>query len=89
MFDVPVVEKILNIKITSPIWDTLPLSWTLFSERTSHNLNDWGITLGVEKPKIIDYANQKIEEILHRCHEDVENKLKIVEQSCLVFKSII
>jgi len=43
-YDVPVMNKILEIKVKATLVDTLPLSWTLYSQYlpTEHSLEDWG-----------------------------------------------
>lgn len=76
-FDTPMCEKLLNIKITAPFIDTLSLSWILYNSRDSHNLNDWGVEFEIAKPKITDYANQDIKDIIHRCEEDVKINLAL------------
>lgn len=82
-YDIPVCEKILGIKITCPFIDTLSLSWILYNSRESHNLNDWGIDFGIAKPKIVDYANQDIKEIIHRCEEDIKINLALWKKQAL------
>ena len=78
-FDIPVIERLLNIKINAPLIDTLALSWTLSSSRNSHGLQSYSDEYGIEKPKIDDYANQDIEEIKKRCSQDVLINLKVWE----------
>ena len=71
-YDVPVLEKLLNIKIKSRLIDTLGISWYLYPLREKHGLELWGDDLGVEKPKIADWSNLSIEEYINRCEKDVE-----------------
>ena len=71
-YDIPLVEKLLGIKVEGTIIDTLPLSWYLEPQRIRHGLDDWGKTLGVEKPKIDDWDSLTYEEYRHRCEEDVK-----------------
>lgn len=71
-FDVPIFERILDIKIDCKIIDTLALSWVLFPTRSRHGLGEWGEEFGVPKPKIDDWDNLTYEEYKHRCEEDVE-----------------
>lgn len=71
-YDIPVLEKILNINIGSRLIDTLALSWYLYPMRPKHGLEQWGDSLGVKKPIILDWTNLKIEDYLHRCERDVE-----------------
>jgi hypothetical protein len=71
-YDIPVLEKILNIKVKSRLIDTLGISWYLYPMREKHGLELWGEDLGVEKPKIADWSNLTVEEYIHRCEEDVK-----------------
>lgn len=70
-YDVPVLEKILGIKIDCTQWDTLGLSWYLYPTRLKHGLEEWGEEFGIPKPVIKDWKNQPIENYIHRCNEDV------------------
>jgi len=70
-YDLPVLERILGIKIKAKIVDTLALSWYLYPEVSRHGLADWGEYFGVPKPKIDDWENLSQGEYLHRCKEDV------------------
>lgn len=74
LFDIPVIEKLLDIKIheDSLLVDTLALSWYLYPERNKHGLEAWGEDLGVSKPEIDDWENLTIEKYIHRCEEDVK-----------------
>lgn len=77
-FDVPVLERILGVKIEAKIVDTLALSWYLYPERYEHGLEEWGVDLGIEKPPIIDWMDENLlPEYLHRCKEDVKINLKL------------
>jgi hypothetical protein len=71
-YDIPVVEKLLNIKVNALLVDTLALSWYLYPERRLHGLEEWGEYFGVPKPEVDDWENLSIEEYLHRCKEDVK-----------------
>jgi hypothetical protein len=71
-WDIPHIERILGIKITAKLVDTLSLSWYLYPERFNHGLDGWGEDLGVKKPVITDWLNQTQEEYEHRCSEDVK-----------------
>jgi DNA polymerase I-like protein with 3'-5' exonuclease and polymerase domains len=86
-YDIPVLEKILNIKITCPLFDTLPLSWTLYPKREKHGLETYGEDLGVPKPKIKDWKNLSIQEYVHRCETDVViNRLLFINQLNYLFQ---
>lgn len=71
-FDIPVVEKLLGVKIKAKIRDTLAISWALYPTRDKHGLAWWGEEFGVPKPKIDDWESLTYEEYRHRCEEDVE-----------------
>lgn len=77
VFDVPVLERILKIKIDGRLIDTLPLSWYLYPQIQKHGLDQWGERLGVKKPEITDWENLPKEEYAHRCAEDVKITLKL------------
>lgn len=71
-YDIPVLKKLLNIKIKAKLIDTLALSWYLEPYRLRHGLEEYGEELGVKKPSIVDWDNLPIEEYMHRCNQDVE-----------------
>lgn len=71
-FDIPAVEKVLNIKVKARIIDTLWLSYYLYPRRNTHNLEDYGKDFGIQKPPIDDWENLSLEEYAHRCTEDVK-----------------
>lgn len=71
-YDIPVLEKILNIKINAKLIDTLGLSWYLYPTRDKHGLELWGEDLGIPKPPIQDWRNLSVEEYIHRCESDVK-----------------
>jgi len=71
-FDIPVLEKILGIKIKAKLYDTLPMSWVMNTERQLHGLESFGEDFGVPKPKVTDWVGLTYEEYKHRCEEDVK-----------------
>ena len=73
-YDVPLIEKLLDIKIKSRLFDTLPMSWVLNYTRAGnkHNLEAFGEDFNIPKPKINDWNNLTQEEYAHRCTEDVK-----------------
>lgn len=71
-YDLPVLEKLLDVDINSKIIDTLAISYYLYPYRKKHGLESWGEDLGFEKPKIEDWENQSIQDYIHRCESDVE-----------------
>jgi hypothetical protein len=76
-YDIPVLERLLGIKIKAQLIDTLALSWYLFPDVNRHGLAQWGERLKIEKPIITDWENLSPEEYLHRCKEDVKINHKL------------
>ena len=52
LWDIPHLERLLNIKITARVIDTLALSWYLYPKLNRHGLAVWGEYFGVPKPKV-------------------------------------
>ena len=77
-FDLPVLQK-FDIFTDADIIDTLPLSWYLEPTRVRHGLGEWGVTVGVAKPKVDDWDNLSYGDYQHRCEEDVLINLKVLE----------
>lgn len=79
LYDIPVLEKILNFKLPNHIKtiDTLGLSWYLYDGRTKHGLDEWGKELGIQKPKISSWTDLKLEDYIFRCTEDVRINTKL------------
>lgn len=71
-YDIPVLEKLLGIKINARLIDTLGLSWYLYPTRDKHGLELWGEDLGIPKPPIQDWRNLSVEEYINRCESDVK-----------------
>ena len=71
-YDIPVLERILNVTVRAKLVDTLALSWYLYPKRNKHGLEDWGVEFGIPKPKITDWEGLTPAEYLHRCKEDVK-----------------
>lgn len=72
LFDIPVAERILGIKITADRCDTLLLSQLKETKRKKHGLETYGDESGIPKPKVTDWSDQPIEVYIHRCTEDVK-----------------
>jgi len=79
-YDIPVIEKILGIKIKAQLIDTLALSWYLNHKYHIHGLEHYGVRYGVPKPKIDDWQNLSKEEYAHRCDEDVKINTKVWDE---------
>ena len=71
-FDIPAVEKLLDIKVTARLIDTLALSWYINHGRMKHGLEGYGEEYGVPKPVIKDWNSLTPQEYAHRCNEDVK-----------------
>jgi len=72
MFDIPVVERLLDIEVNATLIDTLPISWYINHKHVRHGLADYGERYGIPKPKVDDWENLTYEEYAHRCSEDVK-----------------
>jgi hypothetical protein len=70
-WDIPQLERVLDIKIEAKLIDTLGLSWYLYDDRNTHNLEDWGEDLGIKKPVVKQWDGLPLEVYIHRCEEDV------------------
>lgn len=72
-FDMVIFNRLLGLSLGYKSFvDTLALSWYLFPDRNKHGLEEWGVDLGVEKPKVTDWKNLTYEEYKYRCEEDVK-----------------
>ena len=96
-FDIPILEKFLDMKIQATLIDTLGLSWYLFStenrngkifRREKHGLESWGEELGVKKPVIEDWENQSIEDYIFRCESDVRINSLLFQKEMFYLKAI-
>lgn len=71
LWDIPHLERVLEIKITARIIDTLALSWYIFPKRKIYGLEAFGEYYNIPKPPITDWENLSLEEYVHRCETDV------------------
>ena len=76
-FDLVVLEK-FGLTTKADIIDTLALSWYLEPKRARHGLGEWGVTVGVAKPKVDDWDNLSYADYKHRCEEDVKINLQVL-----------
>ena len=76
-YDIPVLERILDIKIRSRLYDTLPMSWVMNYDRGKHGLDGFGEDFGIPKPVVTDWSEQPVEIYIHRCEEDVKINWKL------------
>jgi DNA polymerase family A len=71
-YDVRVLEKILDVKIKSKLYDTLPMAWYMDHDQLRHGLEVYGDKYKVPKPVITDWKNLTPAEYQHRCETDVK-----------------
>lgn len=71
-YDIAVLERLLDVKITAKLYDTLPLAWYLDHDQTKHGLEFYGEKYGVPKPVITDWESLTRADYTHRCVEDVK-----------------
>ena len=77
-YDVPVLERILGIKIKARLYDTLPMSWVMNYDRTKpHGLASFGEDFGIPKPVVTDWSEQPVEVYVYRCEEDIKINWKL------------
>lgn len=76
-YDIPVLEKLLNIKIKCKRIDTLGISWYLFDQQKTHGLEHYGEVFKVPKPFISDWKNLSLKEYINRCETDVRINLTL------------
>src|SRR5689334_7688468 len=78
-FDVPLVEKILGIKVKATVIDTLALAWYIDCGRpwNQYGLEWYGELFGVPKPAISSWTGLTYEEYHHRCSEDVKITIQL------------
>ncbi len=89
LYDVPVFEKILGIKLDNcRLIDTLGLSWYLFPEMKRHGLEEWGEEFGVPKPIIKDWENLDLPTYINRCTEDTKINLLLFQKQMRYLKVI-
>ena len=71
-YDIPVINKILGLKIDKNIIDTLGLSWYLFPDKKTHGLEYWGNFFQNKKKEVLDWKEDSLEIYTERCERDVE-----------------
>jgi len=87
-FDIPVLERILGISIKAKLYDTLPMSWVMFTDMMQHGLEVHGERYGVPKPSVTDWQNLSPQEYAHRCVEDVKINIKLWDDLIKRFKLV-
>jgi len=81
-YDIPVLEKILNVKYNNKLIDTLAISWYLHPGKEGkkpflHGLEKWGERFEIAKIKVEDWNTNDIELYKKRCSVDVEINAKL------------
>lgn len=71
-FDKQVIRKFIPDWLPKGEHDTYILSQLLNPDRGKHGLDEWGIRLGIPKPKYEDWAGGLTEGMVVRCIEDVK-----------------
>ena len=87
-FDIPVLEKILGIKIKAKLYDTLPMSWVMYPERQLHGLESFGEDFGIPKPEVTNWVDLTYAEYKHRCEEDVKINWQLWQNLIKRFKLV-
>jgi DNA polymerase family A len=87
-FDIPVLEKILGIKIKAKLYDTLPMAWVMYPERQLHGLESFGEDFGIPKPEVTNWVGLTYEEYKHRCEEDVKINWQLWQNLIKRFKLV-
>ena len=70
-YDIPVLERLLDINVEARLFDTLPMSWVLNPTRPKHGLDSFYPDFGIPKLKIDDWENLSYGEYVNRCVNDV------------------
>ena len=71
-YDIPLLNKLLGIKITARLYDTLAMSWVMNPTRGKHGLDSFFPDFGIKKVEVLDWVNLTRSEYTHRCEEDVK-----------------
>lgn len=98
LWDIPHIERILDIEIKAEIIDTLAFSWYLEPYRMNHGLDGWGKDFGIPKPKIdpkewagaLPHETQEefLAKMKHRCEEDVKINCKLIDKQWRNLKNL-
>lgn len=76
-WDIPVVERLLEIEVSAHIVDTIAIAWVIEPDRPLYGLATYGEEFGIPKPLIEDWDNLSVEEYIHRCEEDVKANVEL------------
>jgi len=87
-YDIPLCEKLLQIKITNTLWDTLGVSWYLYPEKLKHGLEIYGEEFGIPKVEVKDWKDAPLELYIQRCTRDVEINMMLWQQELAYLQQI-
>jgi DNA polymerase III epsilon subunit-like protein len=88
-WDIPTVERILEIKIPCKhVIDTLAISWYMSPDRAKHGLESYGVEYGLLKTEIEDWVGLDIKEYIRRCERDVEINTRLWEEQLAFLRKL-
>lgn len=76
-WDIPNLERVLDIKVNAKLVDTLAISWYLEPDRPKHGLESYGEDFNIQKPQVEDWQNLRVEDYTYRCEEDVRINVEL------------
>lgn len=79
-WDIPTVERLLDIRIDKTFVDTLAISWYLEPSRKKNGIESYGEEFGIPKPIITDWENLHLSSYITRCETDVRINYKLWEK---------
>lgn len=79
-WDLPHLERVVEIDVAGKVIDTLAIAWYLDPKRKKNGLDDFAPELGLEKPKIHSWHNQELKDYIHRCEQDVKINIALWRQ---------
>jgi hypothetical protein len=88
LYDIPTLERMLGIKIDTPLVDTLALSWYTQPDRMRHSLASYGVEYGLLKKEIEDWEGLDISEYVERCERDVQINTRVWRDQYIFLKRL-
>ena len=89
-YDIPLLNKLLGIKIKAKLYDTLAMSWVINTNRPKHGLESFGEDFGIPKPVVTDWVSGDVQVYIHRCEEDVKINWRLwsnlIQRFMMVYK---
>jgi len=71
-WDLPNLRRVVGTREPDRVVDTLGLAWYLDPDRKRNGLEGYGEEYGIQKPFILDWSTQRLEDYVRRCEQDVE-----------------